>query len=751
MTLQPYPIGKYKKTLLVAAFASVSQIAIAQTFLEEVVVTAQKREQNLQDVGISVAALGADDLRNYGIKNATEIAEVIPNVQLNTAGGSGNQIFTIRGIGLNDYSLNNTPTAAVHVDEVYMSTNAMTGFSLYDLERVEVLKGPQGTLYGRNSTAGVVNFITRKPTQEKEAYLEGTVGNWETFNVEGAIGGGLTETLSARASFRSDNRMDGFQKDRVSGSSHGEQQRFAARVQFQWDFDTVSALLNVHGGKDESDEWLPQFEGTDDGTGGICSSAMVGQPDPRQCSSSGFGFLSGAYSDTDGDPYAGDYSYLAEVDDTSYGTSLRLEFELGSLDLLSLTAYEYYDYNHGEDTDGMPDLGTPDEPFIYLDRTVGYKAKQFSQEFRLSSFDNESFNWLVGVFMAREDGEANELYVSDFLVDGEFITDRLLPFTYDQEGKTASVFGHAEWAMSEAWKLTVGARYAYEEKEWDGEFRFFLPSAQAEDDWSNNAFRLGLDFFATEDVMLYGTVSTGFKAGGIPGAPPTSGLAPEPYDSETVTAYELGFKSTIAAANLQINGSMFFYDYEDMQAIVKNDPSDIAETLNNFGDAEVKGGELDVLWLPGQNTTLKLGLGFLDTKITEAQGAFLDAFGIPVNIEGNELAHSPKLSGNFLARHVINVGSSMELGLQADLQYKQDYYLQITNDPSFAQNDDVTVVGARINLSDEGGKWDAALWGKNLTDEEYRQYGIYSLDNRDHIIYYNMPRSYGVTVNYNFY
>ncbi len=277
-----------------------------------------------------------------------------------------------------------------------------------------------------------------------------------------------------------------------------------------------------------------------------------------------------------------------------------------------------------------------------------------------------------------------------------------------------------------------------------------MPPSETDDSWSNNAFRFGVDYFARDGLMFYANVSTGFKAGGIPGAPPTSGAAPEPYDSEKVTAYEAGFKSTFDAANLQLNGSLFFYDYRDMQAIVKNDPSDLAETLDNFGDAEVTGGELDLLWFPTPNTTVKLGLGLLDTEVTDASGTFLDAFGAPVSIEGNELPHSPEWSGNFMARHVFSVGTDMELGLQADVQFREDYYLNITNDESFAQNDDVTIIGARLDLGDSGGRWNAALWGRNLNDEEVRQYGVYSLDNRDHILYWNMPRSYGVSFSYNF-
>lgn len=734
------------QTPLAMATAPSEQV---QSLLEEVVVTAQKREQSLQEVGVAVSAFNADELKELGVSSASEITEAMPNVQLNAAGGSGNQIVTIRGIGLNDYSLNNTPTAAMHIDEVYLSSNAMTSFALFDLERAEVLKGPQGTLFGRNSTAGVVNFITRKPTQEFDAYVEATLGNFETTNLEAAVGGGLTENVAARASMRIERSGEGFQKNRVTGNDHGEVDKWAARLQLAVEAsEDVSLLFNIHGGQDKSDAWFPQFEGTDDGSGGTCASARTGDPNPNECFLSGFGFLSGAYSDTDGDPHKGDYDFEPEADDTAYGGFVRVEVDMGSYDITSITGYEYYDYDHGEETDALPlipGLGN------VLDRIDTYTAEQLSQEVRLSSFDNDDINWVVGLFATVESGEADQLYRSDFLTDGVFIVDRNIPFVYDQDGYAISLFGQAEWNLAEDWKLTLGGRYAEEKKEWDGHFVDFglLPS-KVEDDWENYSWKVGLDHFVNNDVMVYGSISRGFKAGGIPGAPPTSGLAPTPYDSEIVLAYELGFKTTFPEQNLQLNGAAFFYDYEDMQGIVKNNPADLAEQLDNFGDVEVSGAELDLLWHPTEGALIKVGAGWLDSEITKAEGTFLNAFGEAVGIKGNETPHAPGFSANVLARYEFPVAEQLQLSVQADLQHKTDYYLGLTNDAAFAQNDDVNVWGARIALTSETGDWSLALWGKNLSDEEYRQYGNYSLDNKDHLLFYNLPRSYGLTLNYNF-
>lgn len=269
----PYVIAMTSAALLTAqAQASV---------LEEVVVTAQKREQSLQDVGIAVSAFSGDQLDALGISSAAEITELIPNIQMQAANGNGNHIVVIRGIGLNDFSLNNTPTAAIHIDEGYLASGAMTGFSLFDIERVEVLKGPQGTLYGRNSTAGVVNFITRKPSQEFDAFIETTIGNWKTLNVEGAVGGGLTDTLSGRLAFRSDRRGEGFQDNLNTAagvpSKIGEVDKWGLRAQLLWEpSDELSVLFNLHGSKDQSDNWVPTNESVDDGAGGICSAALSG-------------------------------------------------------------------------------------------------------------------------------------------------------------------------------------------------------------------------------------------------------------------------------------------------------------------------------------------------------------------------------------------------------------------------------------------------------------------------------------------
>ncbi|MGI9284853.1 MAG: TonB-dependent receptor [Pseudomonadales bacterium] len=751
-------IVSIRRSACALAIGTLLAMPLRAGVLEEVVVTAQKREQSLQDVGLAVTAFNADELRDMGITSASAITEAIPNVQLSAANGNGNQIITIRGIGLNDFSLNNTPTAAVHIDEVYMASNAMTGFSLFDLDRVEVLKGPQGTLFGRNSTAGVINFILRKPEQEFDGYLEATLGNWETFNVEGAVGGGLTDDVAARLSFRVDQSNEGFQKNRFTGNDHGEVDKWATRLQLDWNInDDAHLLFNIHAGRDQSDAWLPTFEGVNDGAGGVCASGASGQPNPNECFSSAFDILT-SYSDTDGDPHKGDFDFEPEIDDTFAGGSVRLDWDFEAFTLTSITGYENYEYIHGEETDGTPlfDPTTGDvnaNGINIIHRVDDYEITQYSQEIRLTSSGGGNFNWILGMFLAKEEGEEDQVFVSDVLQLAFEFPDNLFPLIYKQDATVVSLFAHTDWQLADAWKLTVGARYAEENKEYTGDnvfVDFGVEAVDIEDDWNNYAWKVGLDYTPADDLLFYGSVSRGFKAGGIPGVPPTDGIDQlAPYDSETVIAYEVGFKTTWPDQALRVNGALFYYDYQDMQGIVRS-PGAIAEGLDNFGDVEVQGAELDLQWSPGEGFDIRVGAGWLDTEIVESDGLFTDALGGQITLEGNETAQAPDFSANAMVRYEFAVADGLLLALQADVQYKTEYFLRLDNHPSYEQSDDVTVVGARATLADEAQRWSLSVWGKNLNDEEYRQYGNFSLDPRDHILWYNMPRSYGATLAYHF-
>ncbi|HSN72030.1 MAG TPA: TonB-dependent receptor plug domain-containing protein, partial [Steroidobacteraceae bacterium] len=292
--------------------------------LEEIVVTAQKRAQSFGDVGITVSVFTGDTIAEMGFEQLTDLSSQTPNVQIKDVVANSVPNVTIRGVGLNDYAANNNPAAGIYVDEIYLVSPAMLSFSLFDLERIEILKGPQGTLFGRNTTAGTVNFISRKPGDELDGYVNLDYGRFERFVAEGAIGGPLSDTVSARVAAQTVQQGEGWQTNRLNGEKVGEVDRTSARALLSWEpSDDLSVLLNVYGGQDDSDVYLIKidnpFTPEDDG---------------------------------DTDPFRSGASVPTVMDLESKGASLSIDWNLAdSLTLTSITGYKDFSRWHVEDRD----------------------------------------------------------------------------------------------------------------------------------------------------------------------------------------------------------------------------------------------------------------------------------------------------------------------------------------------------------------------------------------------------------------
>ncbi|WP_163930083.1 TonB-dependent receptor [Paraferrimonas sp. SM1919] len=499
--------------------------------LEVIEVTAQKRVQRLQDVGMSVDALSQNQMKDFGINSASDIVNTMTNVELNSAGGNGNKIITIRGLGLNDFTLNSSPTAAVHVDEGYLGSNAMTGFSVFDLERAEVLKGPQGTLFGQSSTAGVINFITNKPTEDFEGYVTATVGNYQTTNLEGAVGGAIVDGLRTRLAVKAERSGEGHQTNNAPDATfdkNGKIDKFAARLQLGFELGNTEFLLKVHGGADKSEPWLPQAEGMmtydpDTDSSVACASGQVGRPDPNECFVDGlFGNAWQGITDNDGDVNAGRYNFKPVADDEFIGGSIRIDHDFGFANFTSLTTTEKFNYRHKTDLDGIGNeinlqvvgdfldsiytapiadggFGFEEAPLqlndnwqntSIINQYEDFEIKQFNQEFRLTSPGGERFNWLVGAYLSQEDIVNSTGYETP-----QFTLFAMMPWTeelagtglegywadftdpdgvfyhdFDQQNKSYAVFAQTDYALIEdTLKLNFGLRYSKDEKTFSNE------------------------------------------------------------------------------------------------------------------------------------------------------------------------------------------------------------------------------------------------------------------------------------------
>ena len=759
----------FSRTLLTALVASSALVTIETTaaVLEEVVITAQKREQNLQDVSVAVTAFSGDALKELNMTNSVDIAAQTPGLNIGTPVGEGNNpSITLRGVGLNDFNDNNEGPIAVYRDGVYQSAMPGLTFQLFDLERVEVLRGPQGTLYGRNATGGLVHFISVKPSDVTEGYIDLTIAEYSQIKLEGAIGGALTDSVQARLSLASNNH-DGYVENRI-GPDANEADSYAARFQINVDItDKLSVLANIHGGK--SDTIAPKYQ--------------------HQATNDLFTNTAGTvdfygYSDNDGDNFAGDYDRDGVLDIESDGASITVEWVGDDIEFTSITAVENVEKIHQEDTDMGPNPGI--EPQFASD------IEQFSQEFRLSG-SSDKLQWVAGFyyFDSEVDG-ALDLTVSfpgtviDVLTGapaGTFGTVFLPFFDYDvdylQETESTGVFGQIEYDLSEVLTLIVGLRYTEEERSFDYQNRTddlpgavlnsclipagdpcglglgagfpgtntFIDFTDAnplarnlnEIDNDNISGKIGIDYKPSDDTLLFFNIARGFKSGGFNGGflDFTDGVLESdiPFDEEQLTSYELGVKSTLAEGAVRLNATAFYYDYKDYQALTF---AGLSQFINN-SDAEVSGLDLEFIWLPSEHWDISLGASLLDTEVDSVIVRGVGA------VTGKEMVLAPEMSINGILRYQATDVVSVQL----DFNHQGEHFFDITNS-DLSKEDSYTVVNARVGY-DVTDNCTVSAFVKNLTDEEYR---VYTFDftgpagfNQQ---FFAPPRWYGASVNLRF-
>lgn len=689
--------------------------AIADTLvLEEIIVTAQKREQSFNDIGIAVTALGADDIAELRLAQPVDMAAQMPNVRINNVIANTIPNITIRGIGLNDYATNNNPAAGVYVDEVYLVSPAMLSFQMLDLARVEVLKGPQGTLYGRNTTAGAVNFVANKPTDEFTAGLALDYGRFDHVAARAHVSGPLSETLSARLAVQTTQQGEGHQSNRLTGDDVGEIDTTAWRGLLQWQpTETLDVLLNVHGGEDTSDVHLIKidnpFSAEDDGDDYI--------------------YRSGASVDT-------------RQDIESLGGALTVNWSLSDrLTVTSITGYEELDRFHVEDRDATS--------LVQLDGVFINSVEQASQELRVSYMD-ESRVAILGAYYGSDEVSTRDRFDSTDLLPLLGLSGfQSLGNEYRQETDSLALFAHGEWQLSPAWRLTAGLRYTDEEKDFGEAFTYLITggteipvfpatgNSYTVDDLSG---KLGIDYTGIDDLLLYASVSNGFKAGGFQGQLTFNPADLQAFQEEDLWAYEAGAKMTLAGGALQVNASAFFYDYSDMQFYggLFDSPVGTLFGIDNVGDSEVMGAELELFWRPAIGLDVRLGAGWLDTEITDSVVAGV--------AEGSELPNSPEFNLNGIVRYEWSLTSDLLADAVFDFNYQDEMTFDIVRAPAEARESSYWLFNARAGIGSADGGWSTHVWARNLANKEYRTQVLFSSVGFGES--WGLPRRYGVTVNF---
>lgn len=728
--------------------------------IEEIVVTAQKRQESLQNVGIAIAAFDGERLAELGVTSLRDVPNFVPNVQLFDEYGTGQPTWVIRGVGLADFSANNTPTAAIYVDDVYLTSNVMGGLMLFDVERIEVLKGPQGALYGRNTSGGAVRVVTAQPdTTAFGSDLSVSYGRWGNSIVEGAMNLPVSDTAALRVAGHWNRRDEGWQTSLADGREFGEKDRWAARAGLLVRFGSrTEALLSLHGAADRSETVLGRGIGLYDPlTGSFCDAILAGRLDDQACAlnatfydpSFRFPSVQSAHGErTLSDPFN-------RLDNESVGGLLRISHELDWATLTSITGLERFDYHLDFDYDGSN--GEFGHQRARSDIDV------WSQELRLASPAGGTVSWLVGLEYGEDELDENR----DFLVGDDAILVAQLGeganLRYRQRTESIAAYGQVEWSFAPRWKLNLGLRYTDESKRYDdGDFLIFSGGAafpffsdlESRADLSIWSGKVGLDFMPTDSTLLYASVSKGFKSGGIFGGFPLNGEeALVPYGEETVYAYEVGFKTQWLEDSLRINGAAFFYDYRDVQGYItafSDVTQSVLSRLANQGDAEHEGVELDVLWQPNRSLLLQASAAWLSAEIVDSDRVATSWLGTVVPIEGFDRGFAPDFSYSLLGRYEIPLGA-LRLTLQADYSWRDDrdggLPLSIIERTLYGQLDSYGLLGARITLADAGGRWEAAAFGSNLTDQSYWA-NVTNDDFASWMALPGEPRSFGVQFRY---
>ena len=689
---------------LPAAFAQESTASLG-----EIIVTAQRRNENIQDVPISVAALEGERLSAMfeGGGDIQVLAARVPSLYAESSNGRLAPRFYIRGLGNSDFDLAASQPVSIIVDEVVLENVILKSFPMFDLARVEVLRGPQGTLFGRNTPAGIVKFDTRKPTQEFSGDAALSYGELGSMSFEGAIGGGFTDAMSFRLSALYQERDDWIDNDFTGeNDAMGGYDEFAYRAQLLIEpSDNFSALLNIHG-RDI------------DGTASIFRANVLGPGSDGF--NSNYDRDSVTYDEGDNNPQSA----------KGTGGSLKLDFGLaGDVTLTSITAYETTESSSLGDIDGgfgadfLPaagpcppgsEPGDPCIPFPSATQDGIDDLDQLTQELRLSSQASDRLFWQAGAFYF--DSEFS-VTTNPFFVAATTLT---------HENTAWAVFGHLSYDVTDALTLTGGARYTDDEKDLTIDVAPIpSPPQNVQDDqisWDLSAL-----YEVSDNLNIYGRLASGFRAPTIQGRDVAFFGVPSIADSETITSIEAGFKSQLADDRVRLNAAVFYYEIEDQQLSAIGGGGNFVQ-LVNADKGTGMGLDLDAEFLFTDRFMMTLGFSYTDTEIDDSELVVppcgsgmctvldpLDADGRAI-IDGNSFVQAPEYVATVTARYGIPVGGG-EMFFYTDWAFQGETQFFIYESEEF-KSDGNFEGGARIGYSHDGGKWEVALFGRNITDEE---------------------------------
>jgi iron complex outermembrane recepter protein len=735
--------------------------------LTEVLVTAQRRAENVQDVPLTISVFTTEQLANFRIEKTEDLAAYTPGLYASTS-QFGDPVFSLRGVGMNNGNTNQNPAVTEYINEVALPSIGLLGFDTFDLERVEVLKGPQGDLYGRNTTGGAINFITARPTKDFSASVDVDYGNYNLTEIGFEVGGAVTDTLALRFAGHAISR-DGWQTDVATNnlggfteSRNGDISRQGARFSALWTpSDSFSALFVGDMTADNSQVPSYMATGYTNTTGG-CKVPLVpgfnggvgcpvyAVPTPNSTP------VAVAYGGNDPTLAFGANSYGDRNNAHIYGGSLKLDWTFDGMTLASVTGGRKMDRTYGSSSGS---------PYIDQDLQASEQLKTISEELRLSSSGSGPLQWLGGLYYSH-DGVDN-LNLTNFAQNYEVAPLSPTPVVFNtytaQTTETEAIFGHVEYAFDSEWKVIAGIRETHEYIDYtyaSGVNVNFPPEDELTPvpfdhaNMSSNGVsgKVGLNFTPSKDLLVYLTLSDGYKGGGFPGdiaflpypaGQPASAYLPS-YSSEKLFAYELGEKATLADGSLVLNSSIFYYDWRHMQAsteIPYGTPPNVIEvfSLGNAGNAKLYGLDADLTWKITRELSLQGGLNLLHARIVTG------------TYDGATPVQSPKVSTNVVLRwQSEQVLAGTHPFAEADYNYRSSVFFTLPNVTQDSQGG-YGLLGLRAGLKTEDGKWEWSGWARNLANKAYLidAFGAGSTFLADRHLEAE-PRTFGLSVRYTY-
>ena len=735
--------------------------------LEVVVVTANKRRQSINSVPLSITAIRGDQLIEKGVTSTADLAKMVPGF---TAQPSpfNTPIYTMRGVGFYDSTLSASPTVAVYTDQVPLPFSAMTTEAGLDLERVEVLKGPQGTLFGENTTGGAINYIAAKPTDHFTAGFDESFGRFSQNSLQGFISGPLTDNLKARLSASVDGG-DGWQHSNVNNSTLGAISKDAGRLLLDWTpTDKLSVELNLNGWLDNSDNQAPQRIAT-----------FLSVPSAPQAAA----ILAYPYPALNAQ--SADWSTnIAPLQHHDYfmQAALRANYILSdAITLTSITAAEQYRTNSYDDFDGTA-LN------VSNNRTTGY-INTISQELRASGKVGK-LNWVTG-----GNFETDATYDKLYYWFGDATTSQVGPYhmTYTsnftkQDVKTGAVFANGEYEILPNLTLQGGARYTVTNRDFSGctqdipggglvgafqfletifrnpslpfvsippggcvtfntQFAPIVTPLQQKLDEHNLSWRTGLSYKTPNSGLVYVTFAQGYKAGGFPTTSASTVAQYTPVKQEGLLAYEVGFKQPFFENHMQANGALFYYDYSNKQleGRVLDPVFGPLSALVQIPQSHVEGAEASIVALPIMGLRVSVAATYLQTRIDAFTG--YNNAGVLGNFAGSAFPYSPnwQVVSDGTYNWTLNNGMGAYAG--ASLTYNGASNGSI-GDNSFLKINAYSLLDLRAGVTSADGRWRFELWGRNVTNTYYWTNALQSQD--VYLRYTGMPATYGLTIGYRF-